>query len=258
MSITARLWNAVNSVAQKLTENIEKDNGSYWEMSRSDDRIQDQSHWYGSRRWDNARWFDYGDFHYRLIEKCLRNYAEPEYFRTVKDKTALEWGCGGGANIRPLCEHFSSAYGIDVSSATLENCELQMKRIGLHNFIPVYISSEHPESVLDNVDSNVVDFILSVAVFQHFPSKDYSLRVLKVIEQLLKKDGFALIQTRYFDGSEKLMQKNHDYARNVVYMTSFTSEAFTEQVKEAGLTVLSSRKDIDNSEDCHEYFFVTK
>ncbi len=248
----------MNSFGQRLKENIEKDNGLYWELSRSDDRIQDQSHWCGSRRWSKERWFDYGDFHYRLIEQNLQNYAGQEYLETIGEKKALEWGCGGGANIRPLCQHLCSVYGVDVSRATLESCELQMKKFELHNFIPIYFSSEHPESVLHDVESDTIDFILSAAVFQHFPSKDYSLRVLNVIEQLLKKDGFALIQIRYFDGSGKLRQKEHDYARNVVYMTSFTSEEFTEQLHEAGLTILSSGKGIDNPRDHHEYYFVTK
>ncbi len=248
----------MNSFAQRLKENIEKDNGFYWALSRSDDRIQDQSHWYGSRRWDKERWFDYGDFHYRLIHQNIQSYAGQEYLETIGDKMALEWGCGGGANIRPLCQNFCSVYGVDVSPATLENCKSQMMNFDLHNFIPIYFPSEHPESVLRDIGSDTISFILSVAVFQHFPSKDYSLRVLKVIERLLKQGGFALIQVRYFDGSDKLRQKEHDYARNVVYMTSFASEEFAEQLQEAGLKPLFSEKDIDNNRDCHEYFFVTK
>jgi len=258
MSITVRIVNALNSFGQRLKENIERDNGLYWKMSESDDRIQDQSHWCGSRRWGKKRWFDYGDFHCRLILQNLQSYAGPEYLATIRERKALEWGCGGGANIRPLCQNFRSVYGVDVSPATLDSCALQMRQFDMRNFVPIYFSSEYPESVIHDIESETIDFVLSVAVFQHFPSKDYSLRVLNVIERLLKKDGFALIQTRYFDGSDKLRQKNHDYARNVVYMTSFTSEEFASQVLGAGLRTIFSKKDVDNSCDCHEYFFVTK
>lgn len=258
MTLLGRMKWALASFVEKLNEDIEKDTGRYWELSTSDERVQDQSHWCGSRRWDRRRWFEYGDFHYHLIEHYLTRHAGPQYLESLGEKDALEWGCGGGANIRPMCRHFRSVYGVDVSHATLDNCERQIKGLNLHNFVPVYFLSENPESVLTVVESDTIDLVLSVAVFQHFPSKDYSSRVLKVMRQLMKKGGFALLQIRYFDGSDKLSQKDRDYARNVVYMTSFTTEEFSNCVADAGLTLLCSCRDIDNTGDRHEYFFATK
>jgi len=78
------------------------------------------------------------------------------------------------------------------------------------------------------------------------------------MEKLLKKDGLALIQIRYFDGSEKYRQKDSDYAKNVITMTSFTFGEFSEQLQQTRLTLLHSEKDIKPDELCHEYYLVKK
>lgn len=258
MDITGIIRNIMRDLRQKFTENLERDNGLYWDLSSSDDRIQDQSHWCGSRRWTSTRWFEYGDFHDQLIKKYLEIYADTDYVTNLHQKVALEWGCGGGANVRPLCRSFADVYGTEVSKATIDECERQISGLGYQNFHPVFFPSENPESVLNVIGGEAVDFILSVAVFQHFPSKDYSQQVLKIMSRLLKDKAFALIQVRYFDGSDKLRQKENDYARNVVYMTSFSAHEFTEQLTKAGLKVLCSERDIDSPDDCHDYYFIRK
>jgi hypothetical protein len=258
MSIMSTIRHMVTVFKQRLQGDIEKDSGMYWQLSRQDSRIQDQSHWCGVRRWDRDRWLEHGTFHYDLIMKYMRSFAGPASVETFHRQTALEWGCGGGANVRLLCENFRQVYGVEVSEASLDECQRQMGAFGFGNFRPVFFPSEKPESVLDMVGPETIDVILSTAVFQHFPSKEYTQRVLAIMESLLKKEAYALIQVRYFDGSEKLRQKDSDYSKNVVYMTSFTPGEFSEQVRNAGLTVLVSERDIDNVNDCHEYFFIRK
>lgn len=62
----------------------------------------------------------------------------------------------------------------------------------------------------------------------------------------------------YFDGSEKLRQKESDYAKNVIYMTSFTTGEFTALLAETGFTPLASERDLDGPKEKHEYFFFRK
>lgn len=258
MDITGTIRRMAKAFKQKFQGDLEKDSGMYWQLSRQDSRIQDQSHWCGVRRWGRDRWLEHGKFHYDLIVKYMDSFAGPASVKMFHRQAALEWGCGGGANVRLLCENYRQVYGIEVSEASLEECGRQMSALGFGNFNPVFFLSENPESVLDMVGPETVDLILSIAVFQHFPSKEYTQRVLTIMETLMKKEAVALIQVRYFDGSEKLRQKDSDYSKNVVYMTSFTTGEFSEQVSKAGLTVLVSERDIDNDDDCHEYFFIQK
>ncbi|MDQ1278026.1 MAG: hypothetical protein QG555_1068 [Thermodesulfobacteriota bacterium] len=126
----------------------------------------------------------------------------------MEKKTALEWGCGGGAIIRPLCEHFASVYGLDISAATLYECRKRMADLAAAGiFTACHFPSEYPEAVLEQIAPESVDFIISVGVFKHFPSQAYTLRVLQIMEKLLKKEGFLFVQIRYFDGMEKYRPK---------------------------------------------------
>jgi SAM-dependent methyltransferase len=237
---------------------LEKDAGSYWGLSDSDERVQDQSHWCGVMRWSRNRWFEYGDFHLRLILKYLEKFAGPDYAGSLSAKTAMEWGCGGGSIVRPLCQKFTRVYGVDISRASLEECTGQMKTCGLPNFLPVFFHAQDPESVLHGVTAGSVDVIVSAGVFQHFPSKPYTQRVISVMGQLIKPGGFALIQIRYFDGSSKLRQKESDYAQNVIYMTSFAPEEFSPLLEEAGFILLQRARDPDGGGACHDYYFARK
>lgn len=237
---------------------LERDAGSYWSLSDSDERVRDQSHWCGVMRWNRDRWFEYGDFHLRLVLKCLEAFAGTDDTGRLSAKTALEWGCGGGSIVRPLCQTFSRVYGVDISGASLEECGQQMNILGLPNFLPVFFHAQDPESVLQSVPPGSVDIMVSAGVFQHFPSKPYTRRVLRVMGEIIKPGGYALIQIRYFDGSSKLRQKEGDYAQNVIYMTSFTPEEFSPLLEETGFILLQRARDPDGGEDCHDYYFVRK
>jgi len=237
---------------------LEEEAREYWRLSEYDERVQDQSHWLGSARWDRERWLAYGDFHGGLVLRFLREYAPSDYAVGLAYKAALDWGCGGGANLRALCGIFGRATGVDVSAATVAQCEKQLRLLGCENVATLCFPADLPGTVLERLGPATFDFVFSAAVFQHFPSRGYTLRVLEVMEMLMKPGACGLIQVRYDDGSDKLRQKEDDYAKNVIYMTSFKTGEFADQLKKAGLTILASGRDLDNPEDRHEHFFFRK
>jgi SAM-dependent methyltransferase len=257
-SIAAKLKNLFWGLATADKDALAAAAGRYWRLSGRDDRIQDQSHWCGAMRWNRDRWLVYGDFYMAGALRLLHDFAGKAYIGGLGEKTALEWGCGGGANVRCLCKAFAQVYGTDIAEDTLDECRRRMSAMGFVNFSPVHFPAPEPEAVLRKITAETVDFILSIAVFQHFPSKTYTQNVLMIIAKLLKPGGFAWIQVRYFDGSEKYRQKDDDYAKNVITMTSFTFEEFSSQLRQAGLFLLHSEKDIEQENLYHEYFFVRK
>ena len=250
------MWRFIDALKNGGT--LEEAAGLYWNMSSRDSRIQDQSHWCGAQRWMEDRWLKYGDAYFDLTLQFLERFAPRNYMNELAQKTALEWGCGGGAIARPLCESFFTVYGIDISRASLIECERRMTKLGHKNFVHIPFAAPNPENVLQDVASASVDLIISVGVFQHFPSKRYTRRVLGIMEKILKLDGYALLQVRYDDGSPKVRQKDRDYARNVIYMTSFAPEEFADMLSEVGLCVLLRERDIDGHPDYHDYYFVRK
>ncbi len=234
--------------------------GRYWRMSANDDRIRDQSHWCGSGRWERERWMEHGEFQRGLLEERFRRFAAAGTAFPPGDAHALEWGCGGGALTRILCERFSRVYGVEISNATLLECKRQMERLGHRNFSGAVIAAEHPESTLDVVPAGSVDFILSIAVFQHFPSRAYTGRVLRVMETLLRDGAFAFLQMRYSDGSDRYRTKEGEgsYATHVITMTSFPFRDFQNLLEDAGLNVLEAARDLDGRQENHGYFFIRK
>ena len=241
-----------------MKRSLEKDAGLYWSLSRHDERVQDQSHWADSARWPRQRWLEYGELNFGLVEKFFRQFAPSEAAGGFASKTALDWGCGGGANMSALCRYFRRVVGVDISQPTLDECARQLNRGGLSNFEAVLVDAARPRQVLDRVGRETVDFFFSVAVFQHFPSKAYTQEILEAAAGLMRKGGHGFVQVRYFDGSEKLRQKESDYAKNVIYMTSFTTEEFSALLAGTGFTLLGSERDLDGPKDCHEYFFFRK
>jgi hypothetical protein len=55
-----------------------------------------------------------------------------------------------------------------------------------------------------------------------------------------------------------IRQKEGDYAKNVIYMMSFTTDEFSALLAETGFTLLGSMRDLDSPEDCHEYYFFRR
>ena len=241
-----------------MTKSLEKDAGHYWDLSRHDERVQDQSHWVGSARWPRDKWLEYGECNAGLIEGFFNRHAPASMAGGFGSKTAMDWGCGGGANMSALCRRFRCVIGVDISRPTLEECSRQLNRCGLSNFGTVFADAARPQRVLEEVGRDAVDLLFSVAVFQHFPSKSYTKGILEIEAGLIREGGHGLVQVRYFDGSEKLRQKESDYAKNVIYMTSFTTGEFSSLLAETGFTLMASERDLDGPKDRHEYFFFRK
>ena len=241
-----------------MKRSLDKDAGLYWNLSRHDERVQDQSHWAGSARWPRQRWLEYGEFSFGLVRRFFEQFAPLALVGGFASKTALDWGCGGGANMSAMCRNFRHVFGVDISRPTLDECKRQLNCCGCSNYEMVFADAAHPKQVLDEVGRHAVDLFFSVAVFQHFPSKAYTKEVLGAAAALMRTGAHGFVQVRYFDGSEKMRQKDGDYAKNVIYMTSFTTEEFSAILAETGFALLGSRRDVDDPQESHEYYFFRK
>ncbi|MDI9569229.1 MAG: methyltransferase domain-containing protein [Pseudomonadota bacterium] len=252
---------------------LARESGDYWSMSDVDERVRDRSHWFGEGRWRRERWLAYGDFFFDLARRRIQEAAGRDWLADGGDKTALEWGCGGGAVARVLGERFGFVYGLDISAATLRECEKRMGEFSgrggggafratgagrAGNFLPVLFPAAAPEEVLRIIPSDSIDFMVSIGVFKHFPSQDYTGRVLRVMARLLKEGGFLFVQIRYFDGEEKYRPKDRDYARNVITMTSFTAPEFAARIEDAGLLLRRREQDGDGEDERHAYYLLSK
>lgn len=248
----------LRKIAGLFKEDLERDSAGYWKLSSYDSRVQDYSHWCGSARWDESRWLQYGEDNIRFALDIVNMIEGPDFLERASTGHALEWGCGGGSNVIALFRRFPRVTGLEIAAPTLEACRSQVRRRGIENFRAVLIESGRPESALEPLKGEYLDFIFSTAVFQHFPSKDYTARVLRVMNAILKQGAPAWIQVREFDGSSKLRQKQTDYASNMIYMTSFTCEEFSAMLKEWGFSPLWHGRDESIENDDHRFYLARK
>jgi trans-aconitate methyltransferase len=210
------------------------DAGRYW---NGDER--DMAHWRGAGRFaDDAAWRAIGEKHLAMLRGWLGDLSR---------LCVLEWGCGGGSNLVALCPSVRSVHAVDISDATLAEAARQA---GAPNLTTERVDVDRP----DGVDRHC-DLFLSTAVFQHFPSKEYGLRVLAVAARLVRSGGAALIQIRYDDGQEEYRSKVRDYARFATTFTSYGLEEFAAACAAAGFRVDSR---LVEPEAHYAYFFLRR
>lgn len=229
---------------------IERDAARFWAGSGGDEHMRDLSHWYGEGRWaDKDKWDRIGQAHLRMLEKLclLADVTEPI-------ENMVEWGPGGGLNAVHFCATVPVFYGVDISAANLTECQRQVEARGLKGFRPVLIDIDKLERCLELVEEPV-DFFLSTAVYQHFPSKEYGIRVTELAAGLLGDGGVALIQIRYDDGSPRLKAKKSNYEKNVVTFTSYEIHEFWQIAIDVGMEPLAVSLD---PKVAYAYFFLKK
>lgn len=207
-------------------EDLIKENQTYWNETHS--LRQTEAHWLGAGHWNGEAWLKIGEDDLKRVVKYTKTKKED-----WKSKTALEYGCGGGAKIRSLSRIFSRVIGVDISLPSLVECARQMKAYRITNFMTEIIPAAHPEILIDKY-ARCIDFILCTGVLYHLPSKEYVERVLRIFYGLLRPGSYAVVQFRYDDGTVKYRTRTSNYTKNAIFMTSFTKGEFVELAKRCG------------------------
>ena len=211
---------------------------------------RDFSHWLGEGRWKNhKKWFEIGEQHYKMFKELVSISNCNLSFDTM-----IEWGPGGGSNAIAFSRKFQTYYGVDISVANLMECEKQLQKNNYKGFRQVLFNDLNDKILIDIIHEPV-SFFLSTAVFQHFPSKEYGARVLKIIYQILDNNGIALIQIRYDNGSSLFRDKKINYTKNVATFTSYKIDEFWDLLIELGFSPLLCKL---NTENNYAYYFIQK
>ncbi len=225
-----------------------------WNASETSDAIRGLSHWFGSERWQGGGGLEQlGRLHVGMFMKLCSLAEKPLW----EMKSMLEWGPGGGANAVAFASHMERFVGVDISAANLEECIRQFSNRGLlakTAFSPIIIDISDPETALLTLGDKV-DFFLSTAVYQHFPSMQYGERVTRIANRALKPGGLAIIQIRLNDGTAGFQSKTADYAHEFLSFTCYTLEEFDNAAKECGFEPLDRVLQDDVN---YVYYFLKK
>ncbi|MEI9478643.1 MAG: class I SAM-dependent methyltransferase [Deltaproteobacteria bacterium] len=238
-ALTHPRWTATHLLeATKLflpqsNSRILADAENFWNCDHQS-RLPDDSHWLGKGRWTKQKdWIQIGKIHWNMFEKlCLLSGTARPIQRMI------EWGPGGGANAARFCFEVQEFFGDDISKANLAECQHRLEASGLKGFRPILVDIRHPEQCLQFFN-NPVEFFLSTAVYQHFPNKEYGIRVTELAYKLLRDKGLALIQIRYDSGAKRFRPKRRDYHKNMITFTSYGIDEFWEIVRQIGFKPLA-------------------
>ena len=248
-----------------IQKEIEKQASDFWQKE-NDSLVQDKSHFRGGKKWNNQKWFEWGILYEHLLVRYFSKYDD-EFLTNIHLKTALEWGTGGGVNLRILSHLFKNSIGVDISKSNLLETKGQLESFGLNNYTPIYIPIDQQDLVSSKIGESSIDFVLCAAVFQHMPSQNYVEKVIIEMHKLIKSNGYALFQTRHNEGDN--FCKDVNYVDNYISFTTFTTSEFSRLLDSVGFEVIDTRmgKDFDFIEPAkrdalrkadYEYFFVRK
>lgn len=120
------------------------------------------------------------------------------------DESILDLGCGNGELARELAKrgHRGAYLGVDFSLPLLRDAEVQPEEFSAR-FLEVDLTklSAVQEQLLVSGNWSVVT---AFAVLHHIPSQELRLDILRVANQLLKKEGLFIHSNWQFLNSEKL------------------------------------------------------
>lgn len=226
----------------------------YWSDADSD-HFRAFSHWKGEDGLAEDTWYVLGEIHLEMFEEVVRLTGLP-----VPCERIVEWGCGGGANAIHFAGVTRQFVGVDVSQASLDECDKTLREAGHQNFLPVLIEVALPEAALDLI-SGPCDFFLCTYVFELIPSPEYGRRLVNIALQLLRPGGIALIQIKYATHARRTRSRRWGYRYNVAHMTTYPVEEFWELAQEEGFTpryVILHPKQLLVHDERYAYFVLER
>jgi hypothetical protein len=215
---------------------VEQDARNFW--LEDTDRCKALSHW----RDHNDNFDSIGGATLIRTERLCKMAGKP-----VEFVHAMDWGCGGGANVAWLVKCSQITLGVDISLANLDETERVIDLPGGHTFEPVY-APVNPSPL--NVTHEWLDFFLCTTVFQHLPSKAHGEAVLRFAYYMLNSGAPALIQiaTRDIDKGE-----HPEYHRHFTRWTTWSEDHFKVVCHDVGFQVLEIERELD-----YAYFYLRR
>ena len=127
------------------------------------------------------------------------------------DESILDLGCGNGELARELAKrgHRGAYLGVDFSLPLLRDAELQANGFSAR-FLEMDLTKLSALSGQLSVEGGW-PVITAFAVLHHIPSRELRLEIMRVVNQLLQKDGLLLHSNWQFLNSEKLKTRIQDW-----------------------------------------------
>jgi 2-polyprenyl-3-methyl-5-hydroxy-6-metoxy-1,4-benzoquinol methylase len=159
------------------------------------------------------------DFYTRFGDSfsATRHRIQPGVRRVLEmlkgDESILDLGCGNGELARELAKrgHRGPYLGVDFSLPLLRDAETQPD-----SFSARFMALDLTQLSVTSIQSSGTDhwsLITAFAVLHHIPSTELRLNILRVVNQLLKRDGLFIHSNWQFLNSQKLKSRIQPWER---------------------------------------------
>lgn len=151
-----------------------------------------------------------------------------------KEAVVLDYGCGSGYGTSLLSHYFKRAFGVDVSTETIDFCKKNYNKENLEFSVL--------DPFLQPFPNNSFDFIFSFQVFEHVPLDQVETYV-KNVKNMLKPNGKAIITTPNCNNYHNNFSGNVFHVKE--YSMSELEQIFSKHIKDVSVLavedVLSTR-----------------
>jgi len=132
----------------------------------------------------------------RFVSTMVKRFKQYGKYK-LENSAVLEIGCGTGRFLKPLSGMFKKVIGVDVSKMLLEIAENKYCA-GIENIEYCLNNGVN----LDSFESNSLEYVFSMGVFQHITSFDVIASYIREALRVLKGDGiffFCFVGTHVND-----------------------------------------------------------
>lgn len=235
-------------------DRIVQQSGEFWHDTDAA-QFRAYSHWKGENGIADSTFLELGRQHLNLFDR----------FRAAVQLDGplgrmVEWGCGGGSNAIHFAPRVREFVGVDVSQATLDECQRTLREAGIEHFTPVLIDVATPESALQSI-REPCDLFLCTYVMELVPTPEYGLLVVDIALKLLRPGGVAIIQIKYSTTDTTTQPRRWGYKLNAANMTTYPIDRFWELARSVGFEpiaiTLQPRQDLIGDER-YAYFVLRR
>lgn len=173
-----------------------------------------------------------------------------DYPLVVRDKTVLEIGHGGAWYLaEALDAGAKNVVGYEISDELNQRASIALKQLGYSNFELIDGNGKD----LEVIKKSRFDFIYSITVLQHLPTRT-TKRYLRDIVELLEVDGIFIVQTLHSHGKSMKRLSGVD-----LFSVAYSRSEFSLLLKQAGLKQVSySELDYGSKETFWGIYLLTK
>lgn len=130
------------------------------------------------------------------------------------NKTLVDWGCGGGANIHAMVSAglANRVYAVDICQYTLDAAA----RAAPIPIIPILIDPFKPRAAVSKINGKAGMF-LCTDVLQHIPSIDHGAELVRIAYDVLAPGGHAMFSARIVGTQTRSDSYTNGFLRWTVY-----------------------------------------